>query len=158
MFSLDKGQYQSVTAFKNFWFFILSWGSVRWFYEGGYCHNCYDHFTCLAVFLAFCLLVASNKMLRNLLVVESTKRRWSEYVDRVLRHCLILHDALFVSSLLKPEYPALENTCVPALHVVLLRHRRSDSWHFGVGGLCLLKLLWLGGCDGPKRLNTDFGL
>lgn len=29
----------SQSLLSNFWFFILSWSSVSWFYEGGYCHN-----------------------------------------------------------------------------------------------------------------------
>lgn len=60
-------------------------------------------------------------------MVESTKWQQSGYVGRDLRHCLIFHDTLFISFLLKPEYPMRENTSVLALGVLLLQDKHTAS-------------------------------
>lgn len=58
-------------------------------------------------------------------MVEFTKWQQTGYVGRDLRHCLIFHDTLFISFLLKPEYPMRENTSV--LGVLLLQDKHTAS-------------------------------
>lgn len=77
-------------------------------------------------------------------------------------HWLSFHSTMFISCLVKPEYPVYENTSMLALVLYSSKTstlcQRSAADTLDTLELHLLKLLWPGEGDGCERFNTDDGL